>query len=87
MSVFPVPGGPNRSIPFGNFLRPLKRSGLAIGQHINSITHALAKFKPAISSNLTGSESSKISDSILIIVMIIILIVLIVFKVMMLPRH
>lgn len=49
----PVPGGPNNKTPLGKVRKPLKRSGLVIGQHISSVTHFLANSKPAISLNVT----------------------------------
>jgi len=39
-----------------------------MGQQISSMTQLLAKSRPAISSNLTASELSKISASILMII-------------------
>lgn len=46
--VFPVPGGPNNSIPLGGALRPVKISGLSIGHTIISWMIFLANPNPAI---------------------------------------
>mmetsp|Transcript_31891 Transcript_31891/g.73267 ORF Transcript_31891/g.73267 Transcript_31891/m.73267 type:complete len:418 (-) Transcript_31891:59-1312(-) len=61
MSVLPVPGGPNRSRPFGPRRKPVKRSGRFMGQQTSSCTVCLASSKPAISRKVTVSPDSMIS--------------------------
>ncbi len=46
--VFPVPGGPNRRIPRGGALIPVKMSGLSMGHTIISFINFFAKSNPAI---------------------------------------
>lgn len=47
--VFPVPGGPNNSIAFGSFLKPVNISGRSIGQTIDSLITDLGNSRPAMS--------------------------------------
>lgn len=44
-----IPGGPNRSKPFGGLLNPVKISGRCIGQTTISVIDLFASVKPAIS--------------------------------------
>lgn len=60
--VFPVPGGPNRRMALGGARRPVKISGLSMGQTIISWMIFLAKPKPAMELHLTSSPFSRISD-------------------------
>ena len=63
--VFPVPGGPNRRIPLGGALIPVKTSGNCEGRITASRNIALALASPAISSQVMDREISIISVSII----------------------
>ena len=62
ISVFPVPGGPNKSIPFGGERRPVKISGLSKGNTTISFTVFLTNSNPAISLQSVGFPLNKISE-------------------------
>jgi len=52
--VFPVPGGPNNKMALGGALKPVKMSGLNIGQTIISWIIFFAKPNPAIELHFTS---------------------------------
>mmetsp|Transcript_34740 Transcript_34740/g.121167 ORF Transcript_34740/g.121167 Transcript_34740/m.121167 type:complete len:243 (-) Transcript_34740:31-759(-) len=66
INVLPVPGGPNKSMPRGTARKPVKSSGLCIGQMTISVMLRLASSSPAMSSNVVDMRWSIISDSILL---------------------
>ena len=58
INVFPVPGGPNKSSPFGGPRRPVNRSGRSMGHTTISWTELLANSSPAMSSqDIPGLQS------------------------------
>ena len=61
ISVFPVPGGPNKRMPFGGARRPVKISGLSNGKTTISLTVFLTNSNPAMSSQSVGFPLNMIS--------------------------
>ena len=61
-SVFPVPGGPNKRMPFGGARRPVKMSGLNRGNTTISFTIFFTKSNPATSFHSVGLPLNKISE-------------------------
>ena len=62
ISVFPVPGGPNKRIPLGGERRPVNISGLSNGKTTISLTVFFTKSNPAISFQSVGFPVNKISE-------------------------
>ena len=61
ISVFPVPGGPNKRIPLGGERSPVNISGLSNGKTTISFTVFFTKSNPAISFQSVGFPLNKIS--------------------------
>ncbi len=62
--VFPVPGGPNKSMPRAGSRNPLKRSGRRNGYTTASFNDFFASSNPAMSSQCTSSPFTTISSKI-----------------------